>query len=198
MLSIAARMVPPAGLAATVLLLVLPVESQGKQAAADFWLVYGDSLRNKAQIFVAENSTFKGSESDEANLLRVHHINHALPDRTFLYYLEIDCRSGRYRIDGVQQIGPRRTYELEPHDQTGLGSEHWMQNSMKFVCTPSERPGLMMKSLGKMTFDQMRLAADTALKTMELNAFMDPIIKNIDRAFDRMPQAEQAERSSHP
>lgn len=198
MVSIAARDLLPAGLLATVLLLLLPIDGLGKQPAVDFWLVYGDILKNKAQILVAENGTFKGSESDGANLLRVHHINHALPDRTWLYYLEIDCRNGRYRIDGVQQIGPRRTYELEPHDQTGLGSDRWMQHSMTFVCRPSERSGLMMKSLGTMTFDQMRVATNTALKTMERNAFMDPIIKSIDRAFDRMPHAEQTGRGSRP
>lgn len=198
MVSIAARMIPSAGVFAAVALLLYPVDSLGKQPVVDFWLVYGDTLHDKAQIFVAENEAFKGSGSDGSTVLRVHHLNHARPDRTLLYYLEIDCRSSRYKIDGVQQIGPRRTYELEPIDQTGLRSDRWMQHSMKFVCAPSERAGLKMTSLGTMTFGHMKVATNTALKTMELNAFMDPIIKSIDRAFDRMPQAEEAGKGARP
>ncbi len=192
MLRIYSRLISSAGMAAALLLLLWPSESQGKQVVADFWLVYGDSVKSRAQVFVAEDGISKRSESSGVSVLRVHHINQARPDVTTSYHLDIDCQSGRYRIDGVQQIGPSRTYELEPHDHTGLGSDRWIEQSMSFVCKPSERTRLMMKEVGTLTFDQMRVGMVTVLKTIERNAFMDPIIKSIDRAFDRMPHGEQA------
>ncbi|POA48537.1 hypothetical protein C1893_09400 [Pseudomonas sp. MPR-ANC1] len=146
-------------LSAALLAASTSVSAEQSNPVGDWWIIYGNGVAHKNIMYVADATSVVPSQKTKGATMVAVTLVYEEPGKPMIdvYNLEAQCSAGKVRFINGQSI-ERLAYtmrHLKVSDTWQAPKEFWIQQALKFACTPGSRNKNEMVTLGKMEYMQM-------------------------------------------
>jgi hypothetical protein len=159
----------------------------------DAWLVHQQGERLRNEVFLVDGDPDHiVKRAGGVRSLGVYRVSQDDADRKLTSFdVEVDCAKKRVRIKAADAFSTFTT-EFKPvkfSSEWQKSPEPWLAQSRDFLCVPAERDARKMTSWGKMPMPTMIEKGEAYFHVLGREQSIQMILKIIDEAFDKMPQA---------
>lgn len=159
----------------------------------DVWLVHQQGELSKNEVFLVDGDPDHiVKRAGGVRSLGVYRVSEESALRRLTSYdVEVDCAKKRVRIKTADDFSTiSNTFTPAKVSSAWQKSpEPWLAQSRDFLCLPAERDARKMANWGKMPMPSMIEKGEAYFRVLGREQSIQVILKIIDEAFDKMPQA---------
>jgi hypothetical protein len=155
----------------------------------DFWLIHHQGEMGENSLFVADgDAAHIIDRAGGIKSLGVYQVYEETGSELTAYDIEVDCAKNRVRINDAQDFDVLSRWHPKAFSKKWESKpDTWLALSRDFVCRPTERTALKMRSMGKFSAMELVDKSREIFPYISRDQYKAAVLKKIDEAFENMP-----------